>query len=64
MGADVEWDSETQTATATLDNKALTFSIDNVNARINNKPTNGRASKTCKWQNNGTATFPFGKYGI
>jgi hypothetical protein len=38
MGADVEWDSETQTATATLDNKALTFSIDNVNARINNKP--------------------------
>ena len=38
MGAYVEWDSETQTATATLDNKALTFSIDNVNARINNKP--------------------------
>ena len=38
MGADVEWDSETQTATATLDNKAVTFSIDNVNARINNKP--------------------------
>ena len=37
MGADVEWDSETQTATATLDNKAVTFSIDNVNARINNK---------------------------
>ena len=37
MGADVEWDSETQTATAMLDNKAVTFSIDNVNARINNK---------------------------
>ena len=30
--------SETQTATATIDNKAVTFSIDNVNARINNKP--------------------------
>ncbi|MFR2182321.1 MAG: copper amine oxidase N-terminal domain-containing protein [Hominilimicola sp.] len=38
MGADVEWDGKTQTATATLDNKAVTFSIDNVNARINNKP--------------------------
>jgi len=38
MGAEVEWDSETQTATATIDNKAVTFSIDNVNARINNKP--------------------------
>ena len=37
MGADVEWDSETQTATATIENKAVTFSIDNVNARINNK---------------------------
>ena len=37
MGADVEWNQETQTATATLDNKAVTFSIDNVNARINNK---------------------------
>ena len=32
MGADVEWNQETQTATATLDNKAVTFSIDNVNA--------------------------------
>ena len=30
--------AKTQTATATLDNKAVTFSIDNVNARINNKP--------------------------
>ena len=38
MGADVEWDSETQIATATIENKAVTFSIDNVNARINNKP--------------------------
>lgn len=38
MRADVVWDSETQTATATIDNKAVTFSIDNVNARINNKP--------------------------
>lgn len=37
IGADVEWDSKTQTATAMLDNKAVTFSIDNVNARINNK---------------------------
>ena len=37
MRADVVWDSETQTATATIDNKAVTFSIDNVNARINNK---------------------------
>ena len=33
MRADVVWDSETQTATATIDNKAVTFSIDNVNAK-------------------------------
>ena len=35
MGADVEWDSETQTATATLDNTVVTFSIDNINAEVN-----------------------------
>ncbi len=35
MGADVEWDSETQTATAMLDNKVVTFSIDNINAEVN-----------------------------
>ena len=28
MGADVEWNQETQTATATLDNTAVTFAID------------------------------------
>ena len=38
MGADVEWDSETQTATATLDNTAVTFSIDNINAEVNKTP--------------------------
>ena len=38
MGADVEWDGKTKTATATLGDKEITFSIDNVNARINNKP--------------------------
>ena len=35
MGADVEWNSETQTATATLDNTVVTFSIDNINAEVN-----------------------------
>ena len=35
MGADVEWDSETQTATATLDNTVVTFSIDNINEEVN-----------------------------
>ena len=35
MGADVEWDSETQTATATIDNTVVTFSIDNINAEVN-----------------------------
>ena len=38
MGADVEWDSETQTATATLDNTVVTFSIDNINAEVNKTP--------------------------
>ena len=38
MGADVEWDGKTKTTTATLGYKEITFSIDNVNARINNKP--------------------------
>ena len=37
IGADVEWNGKTQTATATLGDKKITFSIDNVNARINNK---------------------------
>ena len=37
MGADVEWDGKTKTTTATLGYKEITFSIDNVNARINNK---------------------------
>ena len=31
-------DGKTKTATATLGDKEITFSIDNVNARINNKP--------------------------
>ena len=36
MGADVEWNGETQTATATLDNTEITFSINNINAEVNN----------------------------
>ena len=35
MGADVEWDCETQTATATHDITVVTFSIDNINAEVN-----------------------------
>ena len=38
MGADVEWNGETQTATATLDNTAVTFAIDDTNAEVNNTP--------------------------
>lgn len=38
MGADVEWNGETQNATATLDNKTVTFEIDNINAEVNNAP--------------------------
>ena len=36
MGADVEWNGETQTVTATLDNTEITFSINNINAEVNN----------------------------
>ncbi len=39
MGADVEWNQETQTATATLNNTAVTFSIDDTEASVNNAPT-------------------------
>ena len=35
MGAEVDWNAETKTATATLDNTAVTFAIDNTNANIN-----------------------------
>lgn len=38
MGADVEWNGETQTATATLDTTAVTFAIDDTNAEVNNTP--------------------------
>ena len=38
MGADVEWNQETQTATATLNNTAVTFSIDDTEASVNNTP--------------------------
>ncbi len=64
MGADVEWDSETQTATATLDNTVVTFSIDNINAEVNKTSATMDARKTYKRKNNGTFAFPFGKYGI
>ena len=38
MGADVEWNGETRTATATLDNTEVTFSIDDINAEVNKTP--------------------------
>ena len=38
MGADVEWNQETQTATATLNNTAVTFAIDDTEAEVNNTP--------------------------
>ena len=37
MGADVEWNGETQTVTAMLDNTAVTFAIDDINAEVNNE---------------------------
>ncbi len=48
-----------------FDNKAVTFSIDNVNARINNKPAKMDVpARLINGKNNGTFAFPFGKYGI
>ena len=38
MGADVDWDGETQSATATIANTTVTFAIDNTTAEINNAP--------------------------
>lgn len=38
IGADVKWDGATKTATASLDNTAVTFSIDNTAVKINNAP--------------------------
>lgn len=35
MGADVEWNQETQTATATMNNTAVAFSINDTNAEVN-----------------------------
>lgn len=35
MGADVEWDQETMTATATMNNTAVAFSINDTNAEVN-----------------------------
>ena len=35
MGADVEWDQETMTATATKNNTAVAFSINDTNAEVN-----------------------------
>lgn len=35
MGADVTWNQETQTATITQDNTAITFGIDDTNASVN-----------------------------
>lgn len=35
MGADVEWDQETQTATATMNNTAVAFSINDTSAEVN-----------------------------
>ena len=37
MGADVEWNAETQTATAALNNTAVTFAIDDTEATVNNQ---------------------------
>lgn len=34
MGAEVEWDQETQTATATMDNTKVSFSINDINAEV------------------------------
>lgn len=38
MGADVDWNGATRTATATLDDTAVTFSIDNTQATVNKSP--------------------------
>ncbi len=37
MGAEVDWNAETKTATATLGNTAVTFAIDNTNAEVNGR---------------------------
>ena len=37
MGAEVEWNAETQTATAALNNTAVTFAIDDTEATVNNQ---------------------------
>lgn len=37
MGADVEWNQDTQTAIATMNNISVSFSIDDTNAEINGK---------------------------
>lgn len=37
MGADVEWDGETQTATVTKQDDVISFSIDNTEAAVNNQ---------------------------
>lgn len=39
MGATVDWNAETQTATATLNDTAVTFGIDDTEATVNNQPT-------------------------
>ena len=39
MGADVEWDQATQTATATMNNTAVAFAIDDTNAEVNGSAT-------------------------
>lgn len=39
MGADVEWNQETQTATATMNNTAVAFSINDTNAEVNGTVT-------------------------
>ena len=38
LGADVQWNQETQTATATLGTQAVAFSIDDTDASVNNAP--------------------------
>lgn len=38
MGAEVDWNNDTQTATATLANQAVAFSIDDTEAEVNSAP--------------------------
>ena len=38
MGAEVDWNQQTKTATAALAGNAVTFSIDNINATVNQAP--------------------------